>query len=285
MMNKLQSALSGVESTLAKKDRVRQGIAVQVQKLTSMLCALEESRRALEDVMAAEAIDEAGAGDVAKAKKRVAGIQNEIASVSETLAGLRRSMAKLGPQLAEEHRKLSAEMPAYHATMKADFIREYTAAAEKFAQVVGKKQAIEALIQERLDLPTPAPIAVDLGEPAKPDTRLREAAAAIGLIGSSAPMDLLIPGPHRHYYPDRIYQLVRDFADPSGVNLPAGTLVIAASLEANWLAALVRVGDAVLPDDPAWQASSDAARSVEMQRSRIASEALHQAVSPLYRVQ
>jgi hypothetical protein len=72
-------------------------------------------------------------------------------------------------------------MPAHHAAMKEDFIREYTAAAEKFSQVLGKKQTIEGLIQERLDLPMPAPIAANLEDLAAPDTRLREAAEAITL--------------------------------------------------------------------------------------------------------
>jgi hypothetical protein len=283
-LNRLQSALSGVESALAKRAKVREAIASQIGKLTALLGTLQGAQRALEDVMAAEAIDEAGAGDVAKSKKRVAGIQNEIASISETLAGLRRSMARLGPELAKEHAKLSEQMPEHHAQLKSDFLEEFRVGVEKFSQLLGKAQALQELLQEHLDLPMPAPIAANLGALATPDLRLRESAEAITLAGAPPPYDL--PGVPKQFFYDssRIYQLRKDFTDPSGPGLPAGTLISDASFETGWTRHLVEVGDAITANDPVVQASADSARRLQVAQSRIESEALMQTPSPSGRV-
>jgi hypothetical protein len=44
MFDKLRTALIGVESALARRNKVRSAIAVQVQKLTSTLALLLESQ-------------------------------------------------------------------------------------------------------------------------------------------------------------------------------------------------------------------------------------------------
>jgi hypothetical protein len=279
-----KSSLSAIENMLGKRDRVRQAIASQVGRLTALLGTLQESQRVVEDALAAETVGEGTSGDVSKARKKLAAVQGDISSVGEVLAGLRRSVAKLGPELAAEHGKLSAEMPAYYATMKEDFIREYTAAAEKFSQVLGKKQAIEALIQERLDLPMPAPTAVDLADLAAPDNRLRESAEAITLAGTPPPYDL--PGVPKqfHYDASKVYQLRKDFSDPSGPGMPAGSLICEATFAPGWSRFLVETGDAITANDPAVQASEDSARRLQVEQCRIESEALQRAPSPSGRV-
>ncbi len=277
----LKNECKQAENILAARGKRITAIASEVAKLTEHLGALQAADASFQDAQALEAVGEATAGAVQKARARVESVKADIDALSSRLAGLRRQTASYGPELAQYHRALAGEIPERNRALTESFVSEWTAAVEQFSQMLSKRAAVEQLLGKKLTLPNPTATQFDLREVRRPDELLQELGEAVANCGASAPLDTYDPGNVlATYIPGKLYVLAVDFKDQSGPQLSAGSLVCESSFEDHWLQHLVGIRYAV-PVVPSFKQNAiNAATAMSIAQKRAATEASQQAVSP-----
>lgn len=264
---------TAAEAVLQQRAKIVGAIQAEEARLPGLIAARVQAERDLANAEAAEALGETVdttahlRPDVAKAA---------IEKTAAKLAALRGRLASMAGELASARAAVKGDLPAHVEKLKAEFTSEWLKGAAAFAELQGKRAAIEARIG-KLNLSAPSPAAVELS-PAivQPWLAIEALEAAISEVDgwnqSAIWPDLDARSPNaRVYDPGAVYAVTSEHA-----GLPVGSLVVDCSLVPGAVNHLYQIGYLALAKEQQWRealaSSSQAALGVRND-ARIAEQA------------
>jgi hypothetical protein len=266
MFERLQKlkALFGAEAALRARDKVLKALQAEELKLRELVIRRVESERALVSAETAEALGEAA--DPSGARRVLSEALAAIERQKLVLGGLRARLVSQTTEIEGQRLAVKAAIPEHVERVRADLVDEWAKGAAAFAALLGKRQAIEALIGQLTELPAPRPAAVDLpADVAAPWQMLERLGAAIDEVTAWGQMaiwpdvDALRPGGLRPYDPSAVYVLSRAYGERC-----SGEFIVEASLAPGMLFHLVQIGDAVSMGASEWATALEAGRQASL---------------------
>ena len=199
----------------------------------------------------AAALDEPA--DVPAARQRAADVMSSIERQGVILGGLRTRLVQGSRELESQRAAVATALPDHVDQVKADFATEWSKGAAAFAELLGKRRALEARIG-KLDLPEPQPSAYELTESiAAPWSALAELGAGLEEVANWSRMsvwpevDSRGPASSRPFDPRAVYVLTCPYDE-----LRAGQAVMEVVFPPGLLYHLVHVGNAACLADRQW---------------------------------
>jgi hypothetical protein len=238
-MNGIETVLQAASAVLERKAKLETAIADGVAELQNLILAQLESERTFRRLEAAAAIGEP-APDLPKAKKAAMDARAALDQASLRLNGFRAAVGELGSPLVESYDALASVIPGHNAQVVEGFTAEWQGASRTWALMLGRRCAIEGLLKQSLDLPEPAPPAVEISaDLARPAETLSALEGGIKAIASAKKLSErpLKAGSYRD--PLAIFKVTTSYLERRGI--AKGTLLIAASLRVGELDQLIEL--------------------------------------------
>jgi hypothetical protein len=238
MHEQTEVSIKAAGAVLERKAKLETAIADGVAELQNLILAQLESERTFRRLEAAAAIGEP-APDLPKAKKAAMDARAALDQASLRLNGFRAAVGELGSPLVETYDRMALEVPRHNAHVAAEFAPEWHAALSNWNLALGRRAAIERVIGQSLDLPEPAPAAVQIGDAARPAEVLSALETGIKAIASAKKLSErpLKAGSYRD--PLAIFKVTTNYLERRGI--AKGTLIIAASLRVGELDQLIEL--------------------------------------------
>jgi hypothetical protein len=240
MHEQTETVLRAASAVLGTKSKLDNAIKTGVSELQGLIVAQLETERTFRRLEAAAAIGEAAAG-LEKAKKTAADARAALEQAALRLGGYRAALGETGSALVESYNILAAELPRHNATIVSEFEEEWRSALTNWNLALGRRHAIEALLEIPLDLAEPVPATVTLSDDTtRPSETLSALEKSIQSIagGKSLAERPVAPG----YDPARIYKMTSDRMAHVGIS--RGAFAVDASLRPGELARLLEFKEA-----------------------------------------
>ena len=248
-------ALSGATKALESRNKILKVLKREEDGLDTLIHARVEAERAVVAAETAEALDERS--DVASARQRLAGVVDSLGKQSARLGGLRLRLAQQVPDLQAQRASLKEALPGYIESVTSAFASEWELGARAFAALRAKRERLQALIGERLELPEPEPVSTSDGPEADaPWTAIKDLEAALDEIANWSRaadwpvVDAMLPGAHPPYDPTAVYVVT----SPQCGREP-GTYVMDSSFVPGTLAHFIQIGYAAPLVSQDWRES------------------------------
>jgi hypothetical protein len=242
MVEQLKTILQTADAVLEKKNKFDNAVQAGVSELQGLIVARLETERTFRRLEAAQCIGEA-APSLPAAKKSAADARVALEQASLKLSGLRTAVGELGGGLVESYSLLSTELPKHFAAIVSAFEAEWGSALTAWNLALGRRQAIEALLDHALDLaePFPAPeqLAADITRPSETLAALESNIKAIANLKKIGERPLAAG---TYYDPSKIHKIVSARWEIRGV--PKGSLVCDATFEPGRLSQIIELGEA-----------------------------------------
>ncbi len=241
----------------------------KLRKDEDRLEALVKARVDAESELATASASTDEEADTSAAEGRVNGVKRKIADHIGRLSALRLRLARQVEALEKAHRSVTEALPGFTNAIKEEFSKEWAAGVAAFAELLGKRKAIEALTG-RLELAEPKPTAQEIPDLALPWSLLDSLGAGLEELSSwsravDAPLfDSMTPGPHPAFDRDAVHVAVSDLS-----SAPAGTLLVEGSFVPGVLEHMFNIGYVARYDSLRWAEALGAAR---LAQSRIEGE-------------
>jgi hypothetical protein len=235
-----ETVLRAAETVLEKKNKFDSAIQTGVSELQSLIVARLETERTFRRLEAAAAIGEP-APDLAKLKKAAADARVALDQASLKLSGLRSAVGELGCPLVESYTLLSTELPKHFAAITSSFSEEWHCALTAWNLALGRRRALEALLDQELDLDEAAPAPVTLSaDTTRPSETLLSLEKAIKHIagGKALAERPVAPG----YDAQGVYRVTSDRMAHQGIL--RGAFAVDATFRPGELARLVAFSEA-----------------------------------------
>src|ERR1035437_5320614 len=242
MVEQMETVLRTASTVLETKNKFDNAIQQGVTDLSGLIAARLETERTFRRLEAAQCIGEPAAG-LEKSRKAAADARAALDQASLKLSGLRTAVGELGGGLVESYSLLSTELPKHFAAIVSAFEAEWGSALTAWNLALGRRQAIEALLDHALDLaePFPAPeqLAADITRPSETLAALESNIKSIANLKKIGERQLK---PGTYYDPSKIHKIISTRWETRGV--PKGSLVCDASFEPGRLSQIIELGEA-----------------------------------------
>ena len=235
----IEQILQTAEAVLERQQNFEAAIRNGVADLSGLIVSRVDAERTFRRAEAAAAIGEPAA-DLQKAKKASAEAKSALESASLRLNGLRTALGEMGCSLVENYEVLSTELPRYNAAIAAAFEKEWRLALTNWNLMLGRRQALETLLGQALDLVEPVPVVVTLSaDTTRPSETLAALESSIKAIGNMKKISerQLKAGSYRD--PHAVFKVITDRWESRSI--ARGTLIIAASVEPGRLDQLIEL--------------------------------------------
>src|ERR1035437_6487420 len=146
---------------LSRKEQIEGAIRDGVTSLAELIETHMRTSREFCRQEAAQSIGEAAPG-LEKGRKAAADARSALDQASLKLNGLRTALGQMGSSLVENYEVLSTELPGHFAAITSSFSEEWHCALTAWNLALGRRRALEALLDQELDLPEPVPAPVTL---------------------------------------------------------------------------------------------------------------------------
>src|ERR1017187_9720881 len=266
----IEQILQTAEAVLERQQNFEAAIRNGVADLSGLIVSRVDAERTFRRAEAAAAIGEPAA-DLQKAKKASADAKSALESASLRLNGLRTALGEMGCSLVENYEVLSTELPRYNAAIAAAFEKEWRLALTNLNLMLGRRQALETLLGQALDLGGTVPGVVTLSADAtRPSDTLSALEKSIKSIAGGKALAERPVSPS--YSAVAVYRMTSDRMTPQGIS--RGAFVVDATFRSGELARLLEFKEArpVLDRDLAKGVVIAAKKSKEIEDSRAAKE-------------
>jgi hypothetical protein len=260
----IEQILQTAEAVLERQQNFEAAIRNGVADLSGLIVSRVDAERTFRRAEAAAAIGEPAA-DLQKAKKASAEAKSALESASLRLNGLRTALGEMGSSLVENYEVLSTELPRYNAAIAAAFEKEWRLALTNWNLMLGRRQALETLLGQALDLVEPVPVVVTLSADAtRPSDTLSALEKSIKSIAGGKALAERPVSPS--YSAVAVYRMTSDRMTPQGIS--RGAFVVDATFRPGELARLVEFTEArpVLARDVEPGVLAAASKAAELDR-------------------